>query len=389
MNILFVHEIDWQRKVVFELHSLSEMLSLSGHNVYAIDYESMWEKGSVISKKQEMNVARAYPNAKVRLIRPSFIKIPIISRISAFITHYFAIRKVIKEKQIDAIILYSVPTNGLQTLCLAKRFNVPIIFRSIDNLHKLVPNLFLSKITYLMEKIVYPRVNLVLTISPQLAVYVKKLGASNVKILPLGVDTETFRLCMDTKELREKWSINENNKVVVFIGTLPVFSGLDTFICKFRHIVESVTEVKLLIVGDGKHRSSLEWLIKVYGLENKVVITGFQPYESIPQFINLADVCINTFPVSGATKDAFPTKVVQYMACGKPTVSTPLLGLKELGEKQGIVFTHELETEVIRLLKDKSLREKLGKLALEYAKNTHSYDKVLSQLEHELDLVVK
>ena len=185
MNILFIHEIDWQRKVVFELHSLSELLSLSGHNVYAIDYESMWEKDSIISKRTEMNVARAYPNAKVRLIRPSFIKIPIISRISAFITHYFAIRKVIKEKQIDAIILYSVPTNGLQTLCLAKRFNVPIIFRSIDNLHKLVSNPILSKITYLMEKIVYPRVNLVLTISPQLSEYVQKLGVSNVKILPL------------------------------------------------------------------------------------------------------------------------------------------------------------------------------------------------------------
>ena len=48
MNILFIHEIDWLRKVVFEIHTLSELLSLSGHRVYAIDYESMWIKNSFL-----------------------------------------------------------------------------------------------------------------------------------------------------------------------------------------------------------------------------------------------------------------------------------------------------------------------------------------------------
>ena len=42
MNILFIHEIDWLKKVVFEIHTLSELLSIYGHNVYVIYYESMW-----------------------------------------------------------------------------------------------------------------------------------------------------------------------------------------------------------------------------------------------------------------------------------------------------------------------------------------------------------
>ncbi len=46
MNILFVHEVDWLNKVVFDIHSLSESLSLLGHRVYGIDYESMWARNN-------------------------------------------------------------------------------------------------------------------------------------------------------------------------------------------------------------------------------------------------------------------------------------------------------------------------------------------------------
>ena len=37
MNILVIHEVDWIKKVTFEIHHLSELFSLKGHNVFAID----------------------------------------------------------------------------------------------------------------------------------------------------------------------------------------------------------------------------------------------------------------------------------------------------------------------------------------------------------------
>ena len=40
MNILFVHEVEWLHKVVFDIHLLSEALSLLGHQVFAIDYDN-------------------------------------------------------------------------------------------------------------------------------------------------------------------------------------------------------------------------------------------------------------------------------------------------------------------------------------------------------------
>ena len=37
MNILKIHEVDSLKKVRYEIHHLSELFSLKGHNVYAID----------------------------------------------------------------------------------------------------------------------------------------------------------------------------------------------------------------------------------------------------------------------------------------------------------------------------------------------------------------
>ena len=125
MNILFIHEVDWLRKVVFEMHTLSELLSLSGHQVYVIDYESMWVKHKrldfgTLRTKTLNRVARAYSEASVCLRRPGFIKIPGLSRLSAAFSHYREIQKIIKEKDIDILILYSIATNGLQTICLGR-----------------------------------------------------------------------------------------------------------------------------------------------------------------------------------------------------------------------------------------------------------------------------
>ena len=98
MNILFVHEVDWQKRVVYEIHMISELLSLLGHNVYAISYEAMWKKDNFWDfgsfKTKVTNVSRAYPEANVEFREPGFIKIPIISRLSFFFTCCSEIEKI-------------------------------------------------------------------------------------------------------------------------------------------------------------------------------------------------------------------------------------------------------------------------------------------------------
>ena len=376
-------------------------MSLLNHQVYAIDYENKWSRngfwglGSLKTKEVE-GVSRAIPGTSVCLRRPGFIKIPGLSRLSASLTHHLEIQRTIREKNIDIIMLYSVPTNGLQTIHLARKFGIPVVFRSIDILHQLVPYPALRPATKFLEKKVYSRVDMILAITPNHSRYVISMGApeSKVKLLPLPIDTKIFRPSVDCSEVRQKWGLGEKDQVVVFIGTLFEFSGLDGFIRQFPQVLEKIPEVKLLIVGDGPQRPRLERIITKLGLEGRVIITGFQPYPTMPQYINLATVCVNPFLYTDATRDIFPGKIIQYIACGKATVATPLLGIKALipDESRGVVYTNnagEMAGEVVGLLKSAERRQKLGQAGLNYVQQVHDQQKIASQLEAELIGIIK
>ena len=405
MNILFVHEVDWLKKVVFEIYNLSELLALSGHRVYAIDYESMWTKNGFfdfgnLRPKVLNGVARAYPGASVSLLRPGFIKIPGLSRISAAFTHYLEIQKIIKDKNIDVIMLYSVPTNGLQTIHLAKKFNIPVVFRSIDISHQLVPYPVLRPITKFLEKEVYSNADLILTRSPTLSDYVIRTGArdNKVRLLLPGVDTHLFRPSVDSTEIRQKWQIKEGEHIIVFVGTLFEFRGLDTFLYRFPEVIKQIPEAKLLIVGDGPLRPKLEGIIAELGLRRQVIITGFEPYATMVQYINLATICIDPFPITEATREIIPGmvpgKIFQYLACGKGVVSTPLPGITALlpSESHGIVYASnadDMAIKLIFLLNSAEHRQQLGEGGLNYVRQVHSYEKIARQLETILEEAIK
>ena len=124
MNILIIHEVDYLKKVVFEFQMLAEQLSLMGHDITVIDYEDTWQKDNwrdfgMLDTFVIENIHGVNSKSKIRLIHSGFIKIPIISRISAIFTQYLSIRRTIEQNKIDAIFLYSVPTNGWLAVHLA------------------------------------------------------------------------------------------------------------------------------------------------------------------------------------------------------------------------------------------------------------------------------
>lgn len=393
MNILFVHEVDWLNKVVFDIHSLADALSLRGHHIFAIDYEDEWKRENLfdfgsLKTKHFDGIARSLPGASVSVRRPGFIKIPALGRLSAAFTHYAEIRKTIREKNIDIIILYSVPTNGLQTVRLARKYNIPVVFRSIDILHMMVRYPALRPITKFLEKRVYAGADLVLPNTPQYLKYVSGMGvpASRIRLLPFPVDTGLFQPLVDSSEVRRKWSLEGGKQVIVYVGTLFEFSGLDEFLRHFPGVLQEAPQARLMIVGDGPQRPKLERIIAELGLKNQVIITGFQPYRTMPQYINMATVCINPFLITDATLDIFPSKIVQYAACGKATVATPLRGITSLlsGESHGVVYAEDtagIAREVISLLKSAERRRQIEGNGYYYIRDNFSIEKIAGELE--------
>lgn len=56
---------------------------------------------------------------------------------------------------------------------------------------------------------------------------------------------------------------------------------------------------------------------------------GQQGYDSLPALISGWDVCLLPFALNEATRYISPTKTLEYMACGRPSVSTPIKDVVE------------------------------------------------------------
>ena len=401
MNILFIHEVDWLKKVVFDIHELSEHLSLLGHQVYAIDYENEWQKKDILdfgnlNAKNLGKIKRTHEGKPVTLERPGFIKFPLLDRFSSFFTQHKLIDKIVKERNIDIIILYAVPTNGIQTLNIARKHEIPVIFRSIDILYMLVKNPLLKKITFLLEKRVYKNADKIMVLTPKLSNYVTNMGAKeeNIELLPFGVDTTFFNPNVSPKYVKEKFGIKEENKVILFMGTLFNFSGLDKYLDQFSEVIEQFPETKLLIVGGGYSLDKLRKIVVADDkLEDNVIFTGFQPYELMPQFINASNICVNPFYINDATRDIIPGKIYQYIACAKPVIATPLEGMKSMlpDENYGIVYSNlnDFGKNTIDLLNNEEKSIQIGKNGYSYCINNNSRDKIALMLEKSLSNLIE
>ena len=399
MNILFVHEVDLLQKVVFEIHSLSEALSNFGHNVFVIDFEEpstrlhffdIFRLKTIVINKFE----RANTGAPVKLLRPGLIKFPLLDRISALVTHHFEVKNAIEKRKVDVIILYSVPTNGVQTIKLAKKNNIPVIFRSIDVPHRLVPYRALRPIIFSLEKWVYTHVDKILTLSSKLSDYVIRMGAdeTRVELFLFSVDMKKFKPNIDIKGLREELGTAEEDKVILFMGTLFEFSGLDLYLHQFPLVVEEFPKVKLVIVGGGVLFERLKKLARDLKIMDNVIFTGFQPFDMMPEYINLADVCINPFIINATTRDIIPGKIIQYLSCAKPVLATPLPGMTSLlpGSEQGVVYSNidDFAKNSTRLLNDSEMAKVIGENGYHYVEDNHNEKRMSRKLDRILNQMI-
>lgn len=385
MKVLFVSDDNLLRSVVYDIHVLAEGLSCLGHEVLV----ACSQRGERAHKPvEESRLARVYPNSKARLFRIGTPNIPKIGTLFAPKATSRVLRDILTHEKIDIIVIYSVIRSGLPAARLAREFKIPVVFRNIDMLHRLMPNRIEKNIVRTFEKKIYPQMNLSLALSPKYADYLATLGAdtARTKLLPFAVDTDFFRPELKNSDLRQKWGLGKGDPIILYMGSLYSFSGLLDFVRVFPDILRRIPSAKLLIVGDGPLRARLTALVSKMGLKNSVLCTYFQPFQDMPGYVNLAKVCINTYPIEGAMKDLFCAKVVQYLACGKPTVSMALPGMTSMisGESCGVVYVRsasEMAQKIIYLLESSQHREELGLAGRAYAVQNHDLRKCLANLE--------
>ena len=382
MKILFIHEVNYRAKVVFEMHEFPELLSLAGHDVHFLEFaEGVGIRNSSFRTKRHLIAGRAYPEARVTLITPPTIGGGFIDRMLSLITVVPQLSKLIRKGGFDVIVLYSVPTSGWQSVRIAEKAGVPVVFRALDVSH-LIRKGLTSRMVKLAESYVYKRATIVSANNLVLGKYVAELGGRtdtpSINFPPL--DLAHF-VTQSRREMRTKLGIDQNSFVITYMGSLFTFSGLIQVVSDFAALSEPTD--RLVIIGGGDIANELKRKVIELNIEAKVIFTGVINYADLPSYLSVSDALINPFEATLVTNLALPHKVLQYLATGIPTVSTKLSGLfHSLGNEAGIHWVNapELVIEVCMKLKHETLNEKIAstELGKEFVNHHFSRDATLT-----------
>jgi glycosyltransferase involved in cell wall biosynthesis len=358
MRFLFVHEVNWREKVTYEVHDIPELLSIAGHEVTFIDFPEFAKtdprnRNFGFRTSRVFSQSRAHQGSKVDVFTPGGVVAGNLRRYFATFTFVPLFWRTVRERNIDVVVLYGVPTNGWQTVLLAKILKVPVIFRAIDIAHLLRDTRF-KNLVKVAERYIYRNVAHISAHNEALKNYCVSLGASinNVSIDFPSVDLARFKPHPLDKELASSLGIHSGQKVVLFRGTLYRFSGLELFIELFADYLRRNSDTCLLIVGSGEAEATVRKTIIKHDLEKQVIMRPFVSYDELVRHICLADVSVNTFIPSLATHCVLPGRVLQSMACGIPVVSTPLQGMTNYSQGSDTVVYRNLDPSFVEAVAD-------------------------------------
>jgi glycosyltransferase involved in cell wall biosynthesis len=211
---------------------------------------------------------------------------------------------------------------------------------------------------------------------------VENLGVPTGRIstIPNGVDLETFRLIPDLHEMRTKLSIEENDKVLLFIGRLAQVKRVEIIIALTKLLLKDGFNIKTIIVGDGPCRDYYEKLAEP--IRSNVIFTGWLHRKQTFKYYHIADVF-----VLPSLSEGLPTVLLEASAAGKPSVASNVNGISDIvvhGETGYLVERLDINSyvqHVKTLLTDDDLARRMGARAAEYVKENFNWDVILDKYE--------
>ena len=218
--------------------------------------------------------------------------------------------------------------------------------------------------------------------------FVSRALEKNIKeVAGLNIKRETFILYagatikQQTKEEIEEFKETFNilkDKIVLLGQALTAFKskaeGAKLLISATKILAERGYPIVLILTREGKYSSMLKDFAKKINMQSNVIFTG----DVKNPFVPLAVCDIYTHITLG--EGGVSLSILEAMAMGRPIVTTPVGGIPEAIEngKNGILVEPEPEkiAEAIeKLIKDETLRRKLGENAKKTAEEKFTWEK--------------
>ncbi len=251
----------------------------------------------------------------------------------------FKLSKIFKNKKIDIVHLRNWPTM-VEGFIASKIAGIHKIIYSEHGRHfEEIENK--QQIIYFIKKFIFNSVNVLLTISHEVAKEIHALYPlkREVKVIINGVDHKRFKK-MSQKMLRKEYGFSNDDILLGTVGRLASGKNLSALIDSFyKH--HSKRE-KLLIIGDGPKRCLLERKVAELNIGDRVLLMGNR--SDIPQLLN----CLNIL-ILPSLSEGLSNVILEAMSCGLPIIAFDVGGnvemidhdkggyLIELGENNALI----------------------------------------------------
>lgn len=215
---------------------------------------------------------------------------------------------------------------------------------------------------------------------------------SKIIVLPHSVDTTLYTHQESSNALREKYDIQTNQAVILFVGGLDsahYFKGVEYLLEAFEQVVRMCEEAriyplpKLLLVGYGNLISYFQNIAGQLQISDKVIFAGPVAGEStLASYYSLATA---TVLASIDSSESFGVVLIESMACETPVIASDLPGIRSVVQDgtNGFLIKPKdvdaLAAKLFELVSQKDNAPRLGKAGRSIVEERYSYVVVKKQ----------
>ncbi len=281
---------------------------------------------------------------------------------------YFNLKKIVKEKQIDLILVHHALPVGYVAYLLFKKYNIPYIVFShgtdvVYNTRTKHKKRMYKMVLNSCQQIIFNSFSLEKRFLERMPFF---KGKTRVMYPCPDID---FIQPPDKNvivKLREQYAL-EGRKIILSISRLDEGKGFPHLIRIIPKILEQVPDLVWLIIGDGPKKDIILNLIRKNKLQNIVRFLGKVPHQEIKKFYYLADVfALFTHPDHGR-EEGLGLVFLEASASALPIVAGRSGGVEEavVSGQTGYVNDvyknlDDLQQALLKILTNSEYAKKLG-----------------------------
>ncbi len=205
-------------------------------------------------------------------------------------------------------------------------------------------------------------------------------------IQPWGINTNRFKPSAKEDELRKKIIDDEDGCIITIVRSLKEVYDIPTLIKAASVIVKKGSDVKFLVIGEGKEKENLKMMAKELSISDNIIFKGAIPNDQLHTYLASSDIYVDTpHPTKGG--GGIGVALMEAMSSGLPCVVAKRPGAESgvLDGENGYVFEggnyEELAEKLLTLIENNDARIEFGEKGRAIALEIGDWDKNMKIFE--------